>query len=95
MLCKGEGTGSCLLGNMLPAMLIFLYCLYVRKKVWLDQRRHVEVGKFKKGIFTQFLASRSCLMRKPWPKVGPYLFVFTLIHMVYICLCVCVIWKVF
>lgn len=63
LLCKVEGTGSCLLGNILPAMLIFLYCLFVMKKVWLDQRRSVEVGKCKKGIFTQFLASHSCLMR--------------------------------
>lgn len=84
--------GSCLFGNILPAVFIFLYCLYVMKKVWLDKRRDVEVGKCKKGILTQFLASHSCLM---WPKVGPYLFVFALIHMVYVCLCVCVIWKVF
>lgn len=62
MLCEGEGMGSCLFGNILPAVLIFLYCLYVMKKVWLDERRDVEVGKCKKGILTQFLASHSCLM---------------------------------
>lgn len=37
--------GSCLLGNMLPVALIFPYCLYVMKKVWLYKKRSVEVGK--------------------------------------------------
>lgn len=92
MPCKVEGTGSCLLGNILPATLIFLYCLYVMKKVWLDQRRNVEMGKCKKDIFTQFLASHSCLMcpsktvAKGWTL---FVCIYTHTHSLCMPLCVC------
>lgn len=36
--------GSCLLGNILPAVLILFYWLCVMKKVGLD-KRDVDVGK--------------------------------------------------